>query len=135
MGRRANVFAFACVAGVYLTTLFPSVPGGDSGELLAEACQFGVAHPPGYPLFILLSGGVVAAFRFAMSALGLQQDTASVPGLPHVPLSPALASNALFALLAAVVPVLISASVALLSVPPGGLTKSSAGSPAQVGCL
>jgi hypothetical protein len=32
--------------------------------------NFGVAHPPGYPLFILLSGGVpvVAAFRFVMDA-------------------------------------------------------------------
>ena len=26
-----------------------------SGELLAEACQLGTAHPPGYPLFTLLS--------------------------------------------------------------------------------
>ncbi|CAM9750958.1 unnamed protein product, partial [Choristocarpus tenellus] len=27
-------------------TAFPSVPGGDAGELLAEACQAGVPHPP-----------------------------------------------------------------------------------------
>ena len=31
----------------YGTTLPPSVTGGDSGELLAVACQLGVAHPPG----------------------------------------------------------------------------------------
>lgn len=28
--------------------------GGDSGELVAEACHLGTAHPPGYPLFTLL---------------------------------------------------------------------------------
>lgn len=38
------------------TTVWPldRLPGGDSGELLAEACVGGVAHPPGYPLLISL---------------------------------------------------------------------------------
>lgn len=31
--------------------------GGDSGELLAESCNLGVAHPPGYPLFVLITKG------------------------------------------------------------------------------
>ncbi|GFH51202.1 hypothetical protein CTEN210_07678 [Chaetoceros tenuissimus] len=35
----------------YLSTLSPSVAGGDSGELLAEGCQLGTSHPPGYPLY------------------------------------------------------------------------------------
>ena len=30
------------------------VPGGDAGELVAEACLGGTAHPPGYPLFTVL---------------------------------------------------------------------------------
>ncbi|KAE9048430.1 hypothetical protein PR001_g241 [Phytophthora rubi] len=36
------------------TTVWPldRLPGGDSGELLAEACVGGVAHPPGYPLLL-----------------------------------------------------------------------------------
>jgi len=38
---------------VYMKTLYPHVPGGDAGELIAAAHQLGVAHPPGYPLFIL----------------------------------------------------------------------------------
>jgi hypothetical protein len=132
MGRLASTAAFAAVAAVYLLTLYPSVPGGDSGELLAEACQFGVAHPPGYPIFILLSGGAVAGFRYVAAALGLAPN-ATLPGLQAVPLSPALVSNAMFALMAATVPVLIGASVALLSVPPRDLVKGQPGSPAQVG--
>lgn len=41
----------ALVLGVYVKTLYPSVAGGDSGELVAESCHLGVSHPPGYPLF------------------------------------------------------------------------------------
>jgi hypothetical protein len=40
---------------LYASTSFPSITGGDTGELLAEACQLGVAHPPGYPLFLMLN--------------------------------------------------------------------------------
>ena len=45
---------FAVVLAVYAWTLYPSVPGGDSGELTVAAYRLGVAHPPGYPLFTLL---------------------------------------------------------------------------------
>jgi len=40
---------------VFLGTLYPSVPGGDSGEFIIATHTFGVPHPSGYPLFILLS--------------------------------------------------------------------------------
>ncbi len=39
---------------VYAVTVEPSVPTGDSGELIAAATVLGVAHPPGYPLYMLL---------------------------------------------------------------------------------
>jgi len=39
----------------YLYFMNPSVAGGDAGELLSEACIRGTAHPPGYPLFTILS--------------------------------------------------------------------------------
>eukprot|EP00937_MAST-01D_sp_MAST-1D-sp2_P005264 g5264.t1 len=55
--------AACCAAGVlavYAKTLYPSIPGGDSGELVAEACHLGVAHPPGYPTFTMLVHAVVA---------------------------------------------------------------------------
>ncbi|XP_062863705.1 protein O-mannosyl-transferase TMEM260 isoform X2 [Trichomycterus rosablanca] len=48
----------ATVAGVtalYLAGVGRTVPGGDSGELITAACELGVAHPPGYPLFTMLS--------------------------------------------------------------------------------
>jgi hypothetical protein len=38
---------------VYAATLNPTVPAGDSGELIAAAATLGVAHPPGYPLYVL----------------------------------------------------------------------------------
>jgi hypothetical protein len=34
----------------YFVTLSPTIAGGDSGEIVAEGCQLGTAHPPGYPL-------------------------------------------------------------------------------------
>ena len=49
--------ACACSAAsfcLYLSTLYPRVPGGDSGELIAAAYQVGVGHPPGYPLFCIV---------------------------------------------------------------------------------
>jgi hypothetical protein len=44
-----------CVLAVYVATLWPSTPGGDSGELIAAAYTGGVPHPPGYPLFAMLA--------------------------------------------------------------------------------
>lgn len=39
---------------VYLRTLHPSLPPGDSGELISAAYAGGVVHPPGYPLYTML---------------------------------------------------------------------------------
>lgn len=39
--------------GVYVYTLAPSVTLEDSGELIVAAAQFGVPHPPGYPLWTM----------------------------------------------------------------------------------
>jgi hypothetical protein len=45
----------ALVVAIYLKTMHPTLAGGDSGELMGCACELGVAHPPGYPLFTMLS--------------------------------------------------------------------------------
>lgn len=42
-----HVVLFGCVLWIYVCTVFPSITGGDAGELLAESCQFGIPHPPG----------------------------------------------------------------------------------------
>nr|XP_051678877.1 transmembrane protein 260 isoform X2 [Oryctolagus cuniculus] len=54
-GLGGGVAVFAAVAALFARTLPPSVPGGDSGELITAAHELGVAHPPGYPLFTLAS--------------------------------------------------------------------------------
>lgn len=65
--------AILCLYGV---TLQRSVPGGDSGELIVEAFQLGLPHPPGYPLYALLGHafshlpiGSIATRLNALSAL------------------------------------------------------------------
>ena len=65
-----SIVVFVVILCVYIPTLYPSVPGGDSGELLAAVCQLGVAHPPGYPLWTVLSYVFVRVLDF-------------VPGLPE----------------------------------------------------
>ncbi|MGB1597536.1 MAG: protein O-mannosyl-transferase family, partial [Promethearchaeia archaeon] len=51
--RDGIVLASVCVA-VFAATQFPTVPGGDSGELIVAACSLGIPHPPGYPLHTML---------------------------------------------------------------------------------
>jgi len=55
--RSARALMFFAVAlftfAIYHRTLYHSVMGGDSGELLAAGCEGGTGHPPGYPLFMM----------------------------------------------------------------------------------
>jgi tetratricopeptide (TPR) repeat protein len=48
-------FVFAVALSVFLFTLAPTITFGDSGELIAAAITLGVAHPPGYPLWLILA--------------------------------------------------------------------------------
>jgi hypothetical protein len=53
-------FAVAGLVGivallVYLITLAPDVLAADSGELQVVAVQLGVAHPPGFPLYVIMA--------------------------------------------------------------------------------
>ena len=57
MNRRALIAltVFVIALAVYLFTLAPSVGLIDSGELTDAAWSLGNAHPPGFPLFVLLT--------------------------------------------------------------------------------
>ncbi|XP_060117819.1 protein O-mannosyl-transferase TMEM260 [Heteronotia binoei] len=69
MGRLGEASAVsAAVAALYVASLPPSVPGGDSGELITAAYELGVAHPPGYPLFTLLAKLAIELFPFGSVA-------------------------------------------------------------------
>ncbi|MCP4402619.1 MAG: DUF2723 domain-containing protein [bacterium] len=50
-------FALCMALWSYVNTLAPTVSFFDSGELISAAYTFGVAHPPGYPLYVLLGWG------------------------------------------------------------------------------
>ena len=69
--------AFTISQCVYARSAYVSLAGGDSGELLAEACVGGVAHPPGYPIQLGL-------FRFAFklfAACGLSASPGRIGAL------------------------------------------------------
>src|SRR5437660_9983071 len=67
----AAVFLAALV--VYIWTLAPTVTLVDSGELIVVAQGLGVAHPPGFPLWVMLAhlasllpvGNVAARINFS----------------------------------------------------------------------
>ena len=53
--RRATILCFAVPFGLYALTAARTVQGGDAGEFGVIGMLGGVAHPPGYPLYVLLS--------------------------------------------------------------------------------
>ncbi len=50
-----QVITFITIFSSYFKTIQKGIPGGDAGELVAEACLRGTAHPPGYPLFTMIT--------------------------------------------------------------------------------
>ena len=102
-----SLAAAAIAAIIYGGTLAPTVGAGDSGELVLAADSLGIAHPPGYPLWVLLARlmafvpiGDVAWRVNALSALlsaaavGLFYLLATRVALPRLP---AAVATALFA--------------------------------------
>ncbi|XP_069063533.1 protein O-mannosyl-transferase TMEM260 isoform X1 [Pleurodeles waltl] len=67
-GLLLSLLVFTFVSATYVKTLHPSVPGGDSGELITASYELGVAHPPGYPLFTMLSRLAISLFPFGSIA-------------------------------------------------------------------
>ncbi len=54
--RQIALVAFALALAVYLRGVAPDVLSGDAGEFQVAASQWGLAHPTGYPLYLILGG-------------------------------------------------------------------------------
>lgn len=48
------IIIFVLSMGMYLATIAPTLSFFDSGEMIAGAYTLGVAHPPGYPIYVTL---------------------------------------------------------------------------------
>ena len=51
----AAILLFIFTAVIYFQTFSPSIYGADSGDLVSAAVVGGIAHPPGYPLYLIIS--------------------------------------------------------------------------------
>ncbi len=76
VSRQAAHLILPLALVTYLATLAPGLTGGDAGELAVAAHELAAAHPPGYPLYVLLGKlatlvplGSVAERLHAFSAL------------------------------------------------------------------
>ena len=56
LDRRLALLIFGLCLGIYSRTLAPGLLDGDAGEFQFAAWRFGLAHPTGYPLYLLLGG-------------------------------------------------------------------------------
>ena len=81
--RQIGLLLFALVLGNYLRTLAPGLLAGDPGEFQFAAWRLGLAHPTGYPLYMMLGW----IWQHSLALVGV---------------NPATALNALSALCAAV---------------------------------
>jgi len=55
---QAGLLALLAFA-VYARTACPTIFAGDSAELAAAAATFGVPHPPGYPVYTIVTAGLI----------------------------------------------------------------------------
>lgn len=51
-----NIILFLYLLSFFIFFQLRTVYGGDSGDFLSAAAVWGIAHPPGYPLYTLLAG-------------------------------------------------------------------------------
>ena len=98
-----TALTFAATLLVYWLTAYPSITGGDSGELTITACNFGIAHPPGYPTYTIIAGITVRAAAAVASLLSLP------------PPSPAYVVNMMNAVLGSLCSAVLYRTTALLT--------------------
>src|SRR5262249_8231236 len=76
--RITGPIGFVLSLGLYLATLAPTVTFVDSGELILAANNLGIAHPPGFPLYVILAhlatlvpiGSIAQRVNFASALFG-----------------------------------------------------------------
>jgi len=76
MSDRTRDLALAVLLGLGAAALYtaqaaPGVYVGDSGELVTAAATLGLAHPTGYPLYLLVGRLWIAIFGFVSPALAM----------------------------------------------------------------
>ena len=64
------LLVFVVTLGVYFLTLAPTVTLVDSGELILACHSLGIAHPPGFPLYVLI-GHLFTRLPFGVETGGL----------------------------------------------------------------
>ena len=72
---------FAASMAVYLMTVAPTFTGEDSGELITAAWCLGVAHPPGYPVYVLYGKAMATLLPFGEVAWRLNVASAIAAAL------------------------------------------------------
>jgi hypothetical protein len=70
--RLLALILFAAALGLYLRTLAPGLLDGDSGEFQFAAWRLGLAHPTGYPFYMLLG----SAWQHLSALVGISPATA-----------------------------------------------------------
>lgn len=72
----------ACAASLYVATAARDIVVGDTGDFLTTAATLGVAHPPGYPLLVLLGHAFsrlpFGSLSFRMNLVAAVSDAAAV---------------------------------------------------------
>ena len=75
MQRMIAALTFVASLILYLATLPRSVLPGDSGELIAASRTLSIAHPPGYPLYLMT--GKLFSSVFAWGSIGYRYNLLS----------------------------------------------------------
>jgi len=70
--RQLLLLLIAFALGLYLRTLAPGLLSGDPGEFQFAAWRLGLAHPTGYPLYLLLG----SAWQHLLAFVGVDPAAA-----------------------------------------------------------
>ncbi|XP_063678706.1 protein O-mannosyl-transferase TMEM260-like [Bolinopsis microptera] len=73
--------ALGVFLSVYVKCTSASIPSGDAGDFIMASHHFGVAHPPGYPLYVTLGYIWMKLLPFGSPAFKLNLLTSMIGGL------------------------------------------------------